>query len=91
MLKPEEQQVFADLVTRLESADPDFRRRAARPPQRWAVIAVLLWSIAPICIVYGGWTGLIEAVLAGIYGTHLMQKRKKWAAAAESISASGRR
>lgn len=91
LLKPEEQQVFTDLVTRLETDDPGFRRRAARPPQRWMVIAVLLWTIAPICIIYGGWTGLIEAVLAGVYGTHLMQKRKRWAAVAQSLSASDRR
>jgi hypothetical protein len=78
VLKPEEQQVFADLVARIEAGDPRFTHRAARPPQWWAIVAVLLWTIAPICIVYGGWTGLIEAFLAGGYGAHLMRKRQRW-------------
>ncbi|WP_433792581.1 DUF3040 domain-containing protein [Actinoplanes sp. CA-252034] len=78
MLKPEEQQVFAGLVAQIEADDPTFARRAARPPRWWSVVAVLLWTIAPICIVYGGWTGLIEAFLAGGYGAHLMRRRRQW-------------
>ncbi|BEL10877.1 hypothetical protein Q0Z83_090680 [Actinoplanes sichuanensis] len=88
VLKPEEQQVFAGLVAQIETEDPTFVRRAARPPRWWAGVAVLLWTIAPICIVYGGWTGLIEAFLAGGYGAHLMRKRQRWAGL---LSASGRR
>jgi hypothetical protein len=75
VIKPEEQQIFAGLVGRIEADDPGF----TRPPRWWAVVAVLLWTIAPICIVYGGWTGLIEAFLAGGYGAHLMRKRQRWA------------
>lgn len=81
MLKPEEQQLFAGLVAGIEADDPGFTRRAtraARPPRWWAIVAVLLWTIAPICIVYGGWTGLIEAFLAGGYGTYLMRRRQRW-------------
>ncbi len=84
MLKPEEQQIFAGLVGRIEADDPQF----ARPPRWWAVVAVLLWTIAPIGIVYGGWTGVLEAFLAGGYGAHLMHKRQRWAAL---VSASGPR
>jgi hypothetical protein len=78
VLKPEEQQVFAGLVARIQIDDPGFAQRAARPPLWWAVVAVLLWTIAPICIVFGGWTGLIEGILAGGYGAHLMRKRQRW-------------
>jgi Protein of unknown function (DUF3040) len=79
VLEPEEQRVFADLVARIKASDPRFTHRAARPPQWWTIVAVLLWTIAPICIVYGGWTGLIEAFLAGGYGAQLMRKRQRWA------------
>ncbi len=78
MLKPEESQVFAGLMERLQAEDPNFARRAANPPRWWATIGVLLWTAAPICIVLGGWTGLIEGILAGIYGSHLLRKRQRW-------------
>jgi hypothetical protein len=94
VLKPEEQQAFAGLVARIETDDPGFAQRAARaahPPLWWAIVAVLLWTIAPICIVYGGWTGLIEAFLAGGYGAHLMRRRQRWAMLVASISTGGHR
>jgi hypothetical protein len=38
-------------------------------------VAVLLWTIAPFCIVLGGWTGLFIAIAAAGYGANLMSKR----------------
>ncbi|MDI6103109.1 DUF3040 domain-containing protein [Actinoplanes sp. NEAU-A12] len=85
MLKPEEHQVFASLVAQLQIDDPDLTRRATRPPQRWVLIAVLLWTVAPLCIALGGWTGLIEGVMAGAYGSYLLHKRRQWIAAAGTL------
>ncbi|GAA4934021.1 DUF3040 domain-containing protein [Actinoplanes utahensis] len=87
MLKPEDQQTFASLIAQLQIDDPAFGKRTERlnrPPARWAILAVALWAVAPICIIFGGWTGVIEAVLAVCYGTHLLRKRQRWAAAASS-------
>ena len=84
MLKPEEHQVFGSLVAQLQIDDPHFVRRATQPPLRWAVAAVLLWTAAPLCIAFGGWTGLIVAVVAGAYGSHLLHKRRQWAAAIDA-------
>lgn len=55
----------------------------------WAIIAVSLWTIAPICVVYGGWTGLIGTVAAWGAGSHLLRKRQQWLAARTPVSASG--
>lgn len=79
VFEPKEDQAFRDVVAQLLIDDMAFARRIERPPLRWAVLAVLMWTIAPICIVVGGWTGLIEAVLAAGYGSYLMRKRKRWA------------
>jgi len=87
VLKPEDQQTFASLIAQLQIDDPAFGKRTERlnrPPLRWTVVAVLLWAAAPICIIFGGWTGVIEAVLAVCYGTHLIRKRQRWAAAAST-------
>lgn len=84
MLKPEEHQAFASLVAQIQIDDPDFTRRATRPPPRWTILAVLLWTIVPLCIALGGWTGLIEGVVAGAYGSYLLHKRRRWAAALSS-------
>ncbi|MBG0560865.1 hypothetical protein [Actinoplanes aureus] len=78
MLEPKEDEAFRGVVANLLIDDIQFARRVQRPPLRWSVLAVLLWTIAPICIVLGGWTGLIEAVLAAGYGSYLMRKRQQW-------------
>jgi hypothetical protein len=39
------------------------------------VLAVLLWIAAPICIIFGGWTGLLMAMVAVGYGILLASKR----------------
>ncbi|GAA1583995.1 hypothetical protein [Actinoplanes couchii] len=50
----------------------------AVPPTPWAIAA--LWTIAPICVVFGGVAGLVAAVLIGGYGSHLLRKRRQWMA-----------
>lgn len=81
MLEPREKQEFDGMVARLRDADPAFARRIdrfrSRQRRRWLITAVLLWTIAPICLVYGGWTGALEAVLAVGYGAWLMHKRNR--------------
>lgn len=78
MLDPKEKQVFDGMVTQLCAQDPAFERRVdriVRPRRRLRVtVAVLLWTLAPVCIVFGGWTGLLVAVVASGYGAYLMSK-----------------
>lgn len=80
MLDPNEKLVFDAMVTRLGTEDPDFVRRIdriGRPRRRLrTTLAILLWTIAPFCIVLGGWTGLFMAVGAVGYGAHLFAKRR---------------
>jgi hypothetical protein len=79
VLDPNEKFVFDDMMTQLRDEDPGFLRRInriGRPRRRVrTAIAILLWTLAPICIVFGGWTGLFMAVGAIAYGAHLMAKR----------------
>ncbi|HWS37334.1 MAG TPA: hypothetical protein VN408_31975 [Actinoplanes sp.] len=51
------------------------------PAPRWAIVAVALWTIAPVLVIFGGWPGLIGGVLVGGYGSHLLHKRKQSASA----------
>ncbi|MEV4704579.1 DUF3040 domain-containing protein [Actinoplanes sp. NPDC049316] len=70
---------FDAIVSQLRAEDPDFVRRVRKidRPRSTArlVLAVLLWTLAPMCIVLGGWTGAILAVVGGAYGVHLMRHR----------------
>lgn len=79
MLDPTEKYLFDDMVSQLRADDPEFVRdidRLAHPRRRLRVtMAVVLWTLTPMCIVYGGWTGLLIAVIAAVYGAHLMAKR----------------
>jgi Protein of unknown function (DUF3040) len=79
VLDPNEKLVFDGLVSRLHDEDPNFRRkieRLGRPRRRLRVaLAVLLWTMAPVCIVLGGWTGLLMAVVAVGYGAALVARR----------------
>lgn len=79
MLDPNEKLVFDGLVNRLCDEDPSFSRkieRLGRPRRKLRrALAVLLWTIAPVCIVFGGWTGLLMAVVAVSYGTLLVTRR----------------
>jgi hypothetical protein len=59
--------------------DPDFLARLDKLEhsrhRRRGVLAALLWMAAPICIIVGGWTGLLMAVVAVGYGTVLASKQ----------------
>ena len=89
MLDPNEKYIFDDLVTQLR-ADSKFVRRIDKlghPHRRQRVtLAVLLWTVAPLCIIYGGWTGLLLAVLACGYGARLMARRSPFAGDATGFS-----
>ena len=90
MHEPNEKYVFDDMVARLSDGDPKFARRIQKlsHPRRRprAIMAILLWTLAPFCIYYGGWTGFLLAVLAVGYGTHLMRKRRGFADASDGFS-----
>ncbi|MEV4343687.1 DUF3040 domain-containing protein [Actinoplanes sp. NPDC049596] len=79
MLDPTDKAAFDGMVSQLREIDPRFCRRVDRmsKPKRGlrTVLAVLLWTTAPLCIVFGGWTGLLMAALAVGYGTFLWTKR----------------
>jgi hypothetical protein len=79
VLDPNEKLVFDGLVSQLRDEDPNFSRkidRLGRPRRRMRVaLAVLLWTLAPVCIVFGGWTGLLMAVVAVSYGAYLVTRR----------------
>ena len=79
MLDPLDKHTFDTMVTKLRSDDPAFVTRIDRlghPRRRLRkTLAILLWMAAPLCIFYGGWTGLILAAVAACYGARLMTKR----------------
>ncbi|HET6483970.1 MAG TPA: DUF3040 domain-containing protein [Actinoplanes sp.] len=79
MLDPQEKAVFDGLVTQLRVADPQFCRRVdrmGRPRTRlYTTMAFTLWALAPMCIVFGGWTGALFAVIFIGYGLRLYTKR----------------
>ena len=72
---------FDAIVSQLRADDPAFVRRVHKldDPRRTArlVLAVLLWTFAPMGIVLGGWTGTVLALVAGAYGAHLMRPREQ--------------
>lgn len=90
MLEPHEKFVFDDITAQLRADDPAFVRtidRIAHPRRRLRVtLAVLLWTLVPACIVFGGWTGLILAVVGAAYGAHLMARRTGLGAEADGFS-----
>lgn len=79
MLDPHEKIVFDEMVTFLRADDPRFLRRIGRLSRprrvRNTALAILLWTMAPICIVYGGWTGALLAAVGSGYGAYLMAHR----------------
>jgi hypothetical protein len=79
VLDPNEKAVFERLVNGLRADDPVFTRRIdrlARPKRKlYVALAILLWTAAPLCIVFGGWTGLLLAAVGVTFGIYLMSKR----------------
>jgi hypothetical protein len=79
VLDPNEKLAFDSMVNRLRDEDPRYLRRIeriGRPRRKLRVaLAVLLWTLAPVCIVFGGWTGLLLAVIAVAYGAFLVTRR----------------
>jgi hypothetical protein len=78
VLEPNEKAVFDGMVTQLRASDPRLSQRLDRLCRRRRmrmILAVLLWTVAPLCVIYGGWTGVIMAVVAVAYGTMLYHKR----------------
>ena len=79
VLGPRDKDVFDAMVARIRAEDPKFVQRIDRlraPRRQFRVtMAILLWTIAPFCIFFGGWTGLIMAVIAVGYGANLITKR----------------
>jgi hypothetical protein len=79
MLDPQEKAEFDGLVTLLRVTDPKFCRRVTRMSQPRPLvnttIAVVLWTLAPLCITFGGWTGALFAVFFIGYGIRLYAKR----------------
>jgi hypothetical protein len=89
LLDPQEKYVFDGMVTRLHADDPAFLRRIDqinRPRRRLRVnIAILLWTMAPLCVIFGGWTGLIIATVSCLYGGHLVSRRADRAGALNGL------
>jgi hypothetical protein len=79
VLDPNEKSVFDGMVAQLHIDDPRFVRRIDRleRPRRQLrrAVAVILWVMAPMCVVVGGWTGFFMAVVATAYAARLMIKR----------------
>jgi hypothetical protein len=79
VLDPHEKSVFDGMVTRLSIEDPKFVRRIDRLErpryQLRKATAILLWIMAPFCVVVGGWTGFFLAVVATAYAARLVVKR----------------
>jgi hypothetical protein len=88
VLDPSEKYAFDGLVAQLGQEDPQFVRRVdrlSRPRRRvQLVLALLLWAIVPACIILGGWTGMLMAVVAIAYGARLFNRSKAPGAEAAS-------
>jgi hypothetical protein len=86
---------FEAIVARLRADDPEFTSRMQKlggPPAKKRVgLAVLLWTMAPVCIVFGGWTGLFIAVVAVAYGAYLKWSGSMFTAAGTHPSLQRRR
>lgn len=86
---------FDAIVARLCADDPEFtdrmRKLGGPPSKKRAGAAVLLWMLAPLCIVFGGWTGLLIGVIAVAYGSHLKWSGSMYPASAKRPSLPKRR
>jgi hypothetical protein len=74
VLSSYERRRFNEIVSGLLSEDPGFGIRNDAPPKivrPRPLVALLLWLSMPFMVAMGGWTGLLVAVAAGVYGAHL--------------------
>jgi hypothetical protein len=74
VLSSYERRRFNEIVSGLLSEDPEFGTRSEtqlRNLRPRPVVAVLLWLSMPFLVALGGWTGLLMAIVAGVYGAHL--------------------
>jgi hypothetical protein len=78
VLDPSEKSVFEGLVSQLRG-DQKFSHRIDRlgsPRRRMrTAVAVLLWTLAPVAMIVGGWTGFFMAVVGVAYGIHLVARK----------------
>jgi hypothetical protein len=90
LLDPDEKYAFDKMVTHLRTADPKFVKRIDRisHPRRQLrlALAILLWTMAPVAIFAGGWTGFLMAVVGSGYAAHLVATRRGFAGAADGFS-----
>lgn len=90
MIDPNEKYAFDDMITRLRAADPKFVKKIDRighPRREFRLaLAILLWTMAPVAIFTGGWTGFLMAVVGSGYAAHLVATRKGFAGAADGFS-----
>lgn len=75
MLSSHERRRFNEIVSGLLAEDPGFGVRNEAPAKivrrPRPLIALALWLSMPFMVALGGWTGLLMAVVAGVYGAHL--------------------
>ena len=90
MLDPSEKYVFDEMVTHMRTADPKFVRRISRighPRRRLRlIVAFLLWTMAPVAIFTGGWTGFFMALVGCGYAIHLVRSRRGFTGDADGFS-----
>jgi hypothetical protein len=86
---------FEAIVARLRADDPEFTSRMQKlggPPSGKRVgLAILLWTMAPVCVIFGGWTGFLLAVVAVAYGAYLRWSGSMFKAAGTQASLQRRR
>jgi Protein of unknown function (DUF3040) len=90
VLDPREKYVFDGMVNQLRADDPAFVRRLDKLVQphhaRHLMLALLFWTVAPMCVVLGGWTGLLVAVVAICYAVVLTARSKATARGTARLS-----
>ena len=90
MIDPSEKYAFDDMITHLRTVDPKFVKkidRIGRPRREFRLaLAILLWTMAPVAIFTGGWTGFLMAVVGSCYAAHLVATRRGFAGAADGFS-----
>jgi hypothetical protein len=78
VLDPAEKSVFDGLVSQLRG-DSKFAHRIDKlgsPRRRMrTTLAVLLWTMAPVAVIIGGWTGFFMAVIGVCYGIYLVTNK----------------